>query len=403
MKVGGSWFFFTFAIRLLVGNLGQLPSQLHPISLHGPCMDLRCLRRNVPGPAWGELQTEAQIYGQSASWTRARGRTLRRIQHELLDDVFKKVQRNLGRKSSVGSVSTPVIPSAGTFGLAGRGVAARKPCPAVHVPGPQVSSMVVVGKILYLAQTYKILEQLELKLFNLFHCEFVTHFPEFRVFKFMYLKRLQYFFALVTLGFYKLCFQGYLNKSTHAISLETGRFFSEIVQMILSFKAKLVLMDPPSRIVYCRCLDRLEVGVYGSEGFALRFGRAACVGSCASAGPSPLRLPCPGQIPVKGCDGSAPLIDSTGTTRYNTFHDGSDLDSNHPNPPHHSTLSELFAWATLCCDARCLTLQDPSVLTQLNELQLNRSPQHLPSTAGPGNRNPHRHYVYRYNMIQHNQ
>ena len=165
------------------------------------------------------------------------------------------------------------------------------------------------------------------------------------------------------------------------------------VQMILSFKAKLVLMDPPSRIVYCRCLDRLEVGVYGSEGFALRFGRAACVGSCASAGPSPLRLPCPGQIPVKGCDGSAPLIDSTGTTRYNTFHDGSDLDPNHPNPPHHSTLSELFAWATLCCDARCLTLQDPSGLTQLNET----------STAEPGNRNPHRHYVYRYNMIQHNQ
>ena len=175
------------------------------------------------------------------------------------------------------------------------------------------------------------------------------------------------------------------------------------VQMILSFKAKLVLMDPPSRIVYCRCLDRLEVGVYGSEGFALRFGRAACVGSCASAGPSPLRLPCPGQIPVKGCDGSAPLIDSTGTTRYNTFHDGSDLDPNHPNPPHHSTLSELFVWATLCCDARCLTLQDPSGLTQLNELQLNRSPLHLTSTAEPGNRNPHRHYVYRYNMIQHNQ
>ena len=123
--------------------------------------------------------------------------------------------------------------SAGTFGLAGRGVAARKPCPAVHVPGPQVSSMVVVGKILYLAQTYKILEQLELKLFNLFHCEFVTHFPEFRVFKFMYLKRLQYFFALVTLGFYKLCFQGYLNKSTHAISLETGRFFSGTDVLIL--------------------------------------------------------------------------------------------------------------------------------------------------------------------------
>ena len=103
----------------------------------------------------------------------------------------------------------------------------------MHVPGPQVSSMVVVGKILYLAQTYEILEQLELKLFNLFHCEFVTHFPEFRVFKFMYLKRLQYFFALVTLGFYKLCFQGYLNKSTHAISLETGRFFSGTDDLIL--------------------------------------------------------------------------------------------------------------------------------------------------------------------------
>lgn len=110
-----------------------------------------------------------------------------------------------------------------------------------------------------------------------------------------------------------------------------------------------------------------------------------------------------GQGVTKGCDGSAPLIDSTGTTRYNTFHDGSDLDPNHPNPPHHSTLSELFAWATLCCDARCLTLQDPSGLTQLNELQLNRSPLHLTSTAEPGNRNPHRHYVYRYNMIQHNQ
>ena len=229
MKVGGSWFFFTFAIRLW-GTWANF----HRSCILSVYMDLRCLRRNVPGPAWGELQTEAQIYGQSASWTRARGHSgLRRIQHELLDDVFKKVQRNLGRKSSVGSVSTPVIPSAGTFGLAGRGVAARKPCPAVHVPGPQVSSMVVVGKILYLAQTYKILEQLELKLFNLFHCEFVTHFPEFRVFKFMYLKRLQYFFALVTLGFYKLCFQGYLNKSTHAISLETGRFFSGTDDLIL--------------------------------------------------------------------------------------------------------------------------------------------------------------------------
>jgi hypothetical protein len=41
------------------------------------------------------------------------------------------------------------------------------------------------------------------------------------------------FFALVTLGFYKLCFQGYLNKSTHAISLETGRFFSGTDDLIL--------------------------------------------------------------------------------------------------------------------------------------------------------------------------
>ena len=44
-------------------------------------------------------------------------------------------------------------------------------------------------------------------------------------------------------------------------------------------------------------LHPLEVGVYGSKGFALRFGRNACVGSCASAGPSPLRLPYPGQTP----------------------------------------------------------------------------------------------------------
>ena len=46
-----------------------------------------------------------------------------------------------------------------------------------------------------------------------------------------------------------------------------------------------------------RSLDPLEVGVYGSKGFAFRFGRNACVGSCASAGPSPLRLPYPGQTP----------------------------------------------------------------------------------------------------------
>ena len=114
-----------------------------------------------------------------------------------------------------------------TFGLVGRGVAARKPCAATHAPGPQISS--IDGSWL----------------------------------------------------------SGRLH--TNGDMLDSVRDSAVELQLVMDSPARIVL-DPP-------WIYRLKVGVYVAESVAFRFGGNACVGSCASAGPAPLRLPRPGQTP----------------------------------------------------------------------------------------------------------
>ena len=153
------WVVHGFSSRLLFVCLWGTWANFHRSCILSVYIDLRCLR-NVPGPAWGELQTEAEIYGKPASWTRARGHSsLRRIQRSgtfgswTYSNMSNEMgglckSREIGRVSTSRKFWTPKWWISGgpkaldaTVGLAGRGVAARKPCPATHVPGPQISSI----------------------------------------------------------------------------------------------------------------------------------------------------------------------------------------------------------------------------------------------------------------------
>ena len=194
-----------------------------------------------------------------------------------------------------------------TFGLAGRGVPARKPCPAAHVPGPQVSFMVVEDRIPY-ADTWDIravgTEALHfVPLWNLSHIFQNSEFSNY---------------GLCTWSVYRIFLHLWLWYSTNCVSMDTINTCSQFGHRKEGSFPEVVQIHPQRQSwlwwIHHRksygSLDRLEVGVYGSKGFALHFGRTACMGSCASAGPSPLRLPCPGQTPVKRCERSAPLVES---------------------------------------------------------------------------------------------
>ena len=125
------------------------------IDHHWPALLKKCSWSSL-----GELQTETQIYGKSASWTRARGHSsLRRIQHSgtfgswTYSNMSNEMgglckSREIGRVSTSRKFWTPKWWISGgpkaldaTVSLAGHGVAARKPCPATHVPGPEISSI----------------------------------------------------------------------------------------------------------------------------------------------------------------------------------------------------------------------------------------------------------------------
>ena len=92
--VHGSSSRLLFCYSFVCGELGPTSIAVASYQFTLTIIDLRCLR-NVPGPAWVSCKTETQIYGKSASWTRARGavwaRSMNLLEAEHIQDMFNEM------------------------------------------------------------------------------------------------------------------------------------------------------------------------------------------------------------------------------------------------------------------------------------------------------------------------